>query len=66
MYYNFMQNTNGNTNVTSHYLSEIKTSNQTVSFATSNSNECSGKKLDAITVLSNNKCNLVCKVSKNI
>ena len=53
-YNNFMQYTNGSTNVTSHYLSEIKTSNQTVTFATSNSNECSGKKLDAITVRSYN------------
>ncbi|MBR5655835.1 MAG: hypothetical protein IKW98_04015 [Prevotella sp.] len=38
--------------VTSHYLREIKTSNQTVTFVTSNSNECSGMRLDTITILS--------------
>ena len=52
-YNSFMQNINSNTNVTSHYLREIKTGNQTVTFVTSNSNECSGRKLDAITVSSN-------------
>lgn len=50
----FTQSVNSGTNVTSHYLREIKASNQTVTFTTSNSNESSGRKLDAITVLSNN------------
>ena len=36
------------------YLKEIKTSNQTVTFSTTDSKECSGKKLNAITVKSNN------------
>ena len=51
-YSSFNQNENSSINVTSHHLSEIKTRNQTVSFVTSNSNECSGKKLDAIEVTS--------------
>lgn len=49
----FMQSINSSTNVTSHYLMEIKTDNQRVTFITSNSNECSGRKLDGITVSSN-------------
>lgn len=40
--------------VTSHYLSKIETSNQTVTFTTTDSKECSGKRLDAITVKSKN------------
>lgn len=36
--------------VTSHYLNEIKTSNQTVKFITTASNQCSGRRLDAIKV----------------
>lgn len=43
-----------NANVTSHYLKEISTSNQTVSFSLSNCSENNGKKLDAITVKSKN------------
>ena len=49
----FTQSVNSSTYVTSHYLREINTGNQTVTFVTSNSNESSGRKLDAITVLSN-------------
>lgn len=49
----FIQDANSNMNVTSHYLMEIKTGNQTVNFVMSNSNECSGKKLDTIRVSSN-------------
>ena len=37
------------------YLKEIKTSNQTVTFSTTVSKECSGRRLDAITVKSNDK-----------
>lgn len=39
--------------VKSHYLKEIKTRNQTVLFDTSESNECSGRRLNCIKVLSN-------------
>ena len=39
---------------TTSYLNEIKTSNQTITFSTTESNQCSGRKLDAITVKSNN------------
>ena len=35
------------------YLNEIKTSNQTVTFLTTECNECSGRRLDSITVKSN-------------
>lgn len=51
-YSNFNLHENSNIYVTSHYLSEIKTSNQTVTFVTSDSNESSGRKLDAIQVKS--------------
>lgn len=37
-------------NVTSHYLREIRTSNQTVKFYMTDSDQCSGKRLDAIKV----------------
>ena len=49
----FTQSVNSSTYVKSHYLREIKTDNQTVTFVTSSSNESSGRKLDAITVVSN-------------
>lgn len=52
-YVHFLQNENANTLVTNHYLRKIKTKNQTVDFIMSNSDECSGKKLDAIAV----RCN---------
>lgn len=42
-----------NVRVNNPYLNEIKTSNQTVTFTTSASKECSGRRLDAITVKSN-------------
>ena len=42
----------GNGWVRNHYLTKIKTSNQTVLFDTSESKECSGRKLNAIKVLS--------------
>jgi len=42
----------GNGWVRNHYLTEIKTSNQTVLFDTSESKECSGRKLNGIKVLS--------------
>lgn len=45
------QSENAGMHVTSHYLSNIKTQNQTVTFATSESDECSGKRLDAIKVV---------------
>lgn len=51
-YNSYLQSENSNMSVTSHYLSEIKTSNQIVTFDTSNSDECSGKKLNSITVQS--------------
>ena len=51
-YVDFLQNENSNMNLTSHYLSEIKTGNQTVSFGTSPNNECSGRRLNTITVKS--------------
>ena len=51
-YVNYLQNENSNMNVTIHYLSEIKTSSQTVTFNTSTSNECSGRKLNSIKVTS--------------
>lgn len=51
-YNSSIQSVNSNTNVTSHYLTEIKAGNQTVTFVTSTSNECSGRKLDGITVSS--------------
>lgn len=52
--YNFyFQSDNSNMYVTSHYLSEINTSNQTVTFDMSDSNECSGKRLNTIKVKSN-------------
>lgn len=41
--------------VKSHYLSKIETSNQTVTFTTSESKECSGRRLDAIRITSNFK-----------
>ena len=52
-YSSSLQSTGSSTYVTSHYLREIRTGNQTVRFATSESNECSGRKLDAVMVLSN-------------
>lgn len=51
-YTNFRQCENSGMKVTGHYLREIETSNQTVTFTTSNSSACSGKKLDAITAKS--------------
>ena len=50
-----------NAKVTSHYLQKIETSNQTVTFSTSTNSECSGKRLDAITIKSND-----CTVIKTI
>lgn len=52
-YTHYLQNENSNMNLTTHYLSKIETSNQTVNFLTSNSGECSGKKLDAIVIRTN-------------
>ncbi len=43
---------NGNMEMTTHYLSEISTRHQTVTFVTSNDCTCSGKRLDAIKVKS--------------
>ena len=51
-YSNPLQSENNGMSVKSHYLSKIRTSNQTVTFYTSNDNKCSGKKLDAIKVVS--------------
>lgn len=48
----YRQNENQGMNITAHYLRKIKTENQTVNFYTSESNECSGKKLDRIEVKS--------------
>lgn len=48
----YRQNENSGMNVTAHYLSKIRTANQTVTFGTSGSNECSGKRLDYIKVKS--------------
>lgn len=53
-YENYKQNENAGMNVTSHYLREIETRNQTVTFVTSNCNECSGRRLDEIEVKSYN------------
>lgn len=49
------ESTNSDMNVTSHYLSVINTSNQTVTFDMSDSNECSGKRLNTIKVKSNDE-----------
>lgn len=54
-YNSFFQSDNSDMNVTSHYLWEIKTSNQTVTFDMSDSNECSGKRLNTIKVKSNDE-----------
>lgn len=51
-YTNYRQCENSGMKVTGHYLKEIETSNQTVTFTISNSSASSGKKLDAITVKS--------------
>ena len=48
----YTQNENASMNVTIHYLDTIKTSNQTIVFSTTKSNECSGKKLNSIKVRS--------------
>ena len=52
-YNSYFQSENSNMSVTSHYLSKIKTSNQIVTFDTSNSDECSGRKLNSIKVNAN-------------
>lgn len=46
-------NENSNMDITTHYLKEIRTPNQTVSFITSDCDENSGKRLDSITAKSN-------------
>ena len=48
----YLLHENTGINVTAHYLSKIKTGNQTVTFDMSNSNESSGKRLDDIKVKS--------------
>lgn len=48
-----MDNENSNMSMVSHYLRKITTGNQTLTFITSNCDENSGKKLDAIEVKSN-------------
>lgn len=48
----YWQYENSGMNVKAHYLSKIRTANQTVTFGTSNSNECSGRRLDYIKVKS--------------
>ena len=50
-------NENSNMDVTIHFLDTIKTANQKVVFSTSDSKECSGRKLDAIKVMSCNGTN---------
>ena len=48
----YRQSENSGMNVTVHYLSKIRTGNQTVTFDMSESDECSGKRLDDIKVKS--------------
>jgi len=63
-YTHFLDNENDNMNVTSHYLSKIKTGNQVVSFLTSGSNECSGRKLDEILIKTNDNDSTLIKTIK--
>lgn len=55
----YLQSENSGMSVKSHYLSKIRTNNQNVTFTTSNSDYCSGKKLDAIKVESTINNNLI-------
>lgn len=52
-YVRYLQNENANMGTTTHYLSKIITGKQTVAFTTSNSDQSSGKKLDAIKIYYN-------------
>ena len=55
----YLQSENSGMRIKSHYLSKIITNNQTVTFATTNNDYCSGKKLDAITIESTNNNNVI-------
>lgn len=60
-YTRFLQNDNSNMDVLNHYLSEIKTRNQVVIFHTADCDECSGRKLDEISIKTNDRDSTVLK-----